>query len=55
MLKWKVGATYLDTPNSLTQDDDYVDVITHELEFVPKKEVHVMLTTRVFTAFTFKP
>lgn len=37
-LKWKVGATYLDTPSSPTQDDDYVDIITHELEFVPKKE-----------------
>ena len=43
MLKWKVGATYLDTPNSLTQDDDYVDIITHELEFVPKKEVYILL------------
>lgn len=41
-LKWKVGATYLDTPSSPTKDDDYVDIITHELEFVPKKEVHIL-------------
>ena len=39
MLKWKVGATYLDMPSSQTQDEDYEDIITHKLEFVPKKEV----------------
>ena len=39
VLKWKVGATYLDMPSSQTQDEDYEDIITHKLEFVPKKEV----------------
>ena len=34
-LKWKVGATYLDTPSSPVHED----IISHQLEFVPKKEV----------------
>ena len=38
-LKWKVGATYLDTPSSPVHDEDYEDIISHQLEFVPKKEV----------------
>ena len=37
-MKWKIGATYLDTPSSPVHDD-YEDIISHELEFVPKKEV----------------
>ena len=39
VLKWKVGATYLEPLDSPTQDEDYEDLLTHEIQFVPKKEV----------------
>ena len=46
VLKWKVGATYIDTPSSQTQDEDYEDIIRHKLEFVPKKEVTLISSQR---------
>ena len=38
-MRWKVGATYIDTENTPTVDTDYEDILIHQLDFVPKKEV----------------